>query len=97
MSTAAQPEVDLETLEEIERRVLWLAVRIVDAANRERETGDGVKVGGHQSSSASVVSILTELYFRHWLRRGDLVAVKPHATPALHATSISWETCPGRT
>jgi hypothetical protein len=39
-------DLDLATLEEIERRVLWLAVRIVDAANRERDTGDGVKVGG---------------------------------------------------
>ena len=38
-------------LEEIARRVLWLAVRIVDAANRERETGDGVKVGGHQAAA----------------------------------------------
>ena len=39
-------QTDLETLAALERRVLWLAVRIVDAANRERETGDGVKVGG---------------------------------------------------
>ena len=44
--------VDLEVLDDIERRVLWLAVRIIDAANHDRETGDGVKVGGHQASSA---------------------------------------------
>ena len=75
---------DLETLEEIERRVLWLAVRIVDAANRERETGDGVKVGGHQASSASLVSVMTALWFAH-LEAGDRVAVKPHASPVLHA------------
>src|SRR4051794_14267485 len=74
----------LEVLEEIERRVLWLAVRIVDAANRERETGDGVKVGGHQSSSASLVSVMTALWFAH-LEAGDRVAVKPHASPVLHA------------
>ena len=45
-----QPSPDV--LDEIQRRVLWLAVRMVDAANRERDTGDGVKVGGHQASSA---------------------------------------------
>ncbi len=74
----------LEVLEEIERRVLWLAVRIVDSANRERTTGDGVKVGGHQSSSASMVSVMTALWFAH-LRAGDRVSVKPHASPVLHA------------
>ncbi|GIF51522.1 pyruvate dehydrogenase E1 component [Asanoa ferruginea] len=75
-----------EALEEIQRRVLWLAVRMVDAANRERETGDGVKVGGHQASSASLVSVLTALYFAH-LRAGDRVSVKPHAAPVFHAIS----------
>ena len=77
-------DADLEVLEEIERRVLWLAVRIVDAANRERDTGDGVKVGGHQSSSASLVSVMTALWFAH-LRATDRVSVKPHASPVLHA------------
>ena len=74
----------LEVLKEIERRVLWLAVRIVDAANRERDTKDGVKVGGHQSSSASLVSVMTALYFAH-LNGPDRVSVKPHASPVLHA------------
>lgn len=50
---------DFDALEEIQRRVLWLAVRIVDAANHERDTGDGVKVGGHQASSASMVTVMT--------------------------------------
>ncbi|MGH8891851.1 MAG: transketolase-like TK C-terminal-containing protein [Actinomycetes bacterium] len=77
-----QPSVEL--LEEIERRVLWLAVRIVDAANRERDTGDGVKVGGHQASSASLVSVMTALWFAH-LGATDRVSVKPHASPVLHA------------
>jgi pyruvate dehydrogenase E1 component len=71
-------------LAEVERRVLWLATRMVDAANRQRDTGDGVKVGGHQSSSASLVSVLTALWFAH-LRSGDRVAVKPHASPVYHA------------
>jgi pyruvate dehydrogenase E1 component len=78
------PPVDLEVLAEIERRVLWLAVRMVDAANHERDTGDGVKVGGHQSSSASLVTALTALYLTH-LSAHDRVSVKPHASPVFHA------------
>ena len=74
----------LDVLDDVARRVLWLAVRIVDAANRERETGDGVKVGGHQASSASLVSIMSALYFHH-LNAADRVSVKPHASPVLHA------------
>jgi pyruvate dehydrogenase E1 component len=76
--------VDLDVLDEIQRRVLWLAVRIVDAANRDRETGDGVKVGGHQASSASLVTAMTALWFAY-LRSEDRVSVKPHASPVFHA------------
>jgi pyruvate dehydrogenase E1 component len=77
--------VDLEVaLEAIQNRVLWLAVRMVHEANAVRTHPDGLKVGGHQASSASVVSILTALYLR-WLRPGDLVSVKPHASPVYHA------------
>ncbi|HEX6967370.1 MAG TPA: pyruvate dehydrogenase [Micromonosporaceae bacterium] len=57
---------------------------MVDAANRERVTGDGVKVGGHQASSASLVSAMTALWFAH-LDRADRVSVKPHASPVYHA------------
>jgi len=78
------PRADLDVLDEIQRRVLWLAVRIVDAANRERQTGDGVKVGGHQASSASMVTAMTALYFAH-LTEHDRVSVKPHASPVFHA------------
>src|SRR4249919_2691511 len=75
---------DLEALASIERRVLWLAARIVDYANRERPKGDELKVGGHQASSASMVSLMTALYL--WdLRADDRVSVKPHASPVLHA------------
>ena len=74
---------DLATLESIQRRVLWLAVRMVDAANREREP-DEIKVGGHQASSASMVGIMTALWFGH-LSGADKVAVKPHASPVYHA------------
>jgi pyruvate dehydrogenase E1 component len=69
-------------LREIEQRVLWLATRIVDVANR-REPGE-VKVGGHQASSASMVSLMTALWFGH-IGSADKVAVKPHASPVYHA------------
>ena len=75
-------DVDLSTLKQIEQRVLWLATRIVDAANRRGDTE--VKVGGHQASSASMVSIMTALWFGH-ISGHDKVAVKPHASPVYHA------------
>jgi pyruvate dehydrogenase E1 component len=73
-----------DVLAEIERRVLWLSTRIVDAANHDRDTGDGVKVGGHQASSASLVTAMTALWFAY-LDPADRVAVKPHASPVFHA------------
>ncbi len=75
---------DAAVLDEIQQRVLWLATRIVDAANHDRDTGDGVKVGGHQASSASLVTVMTALYFAH-LDAPDRVSVKPHASPVYHA------------
>ncbi|HEY1818430.1 MAG TPA: pyruvate dehydrogenase [Trebonia sp.] len=88
MSIAAErprAETDaLAALREIESRVLWLATAIVHEANLVRPSLDGLKVGGHQTSSASMVSIMTSLWFRH-LRPQDRVSVKPHASPALHA------------
>lgn len=76
------PPIDIETLREVEQRVLWLATRIIDHANRRGETD--VKVGGHQASSASMVSIMTALWFAH-IGGNDKVAVKPHASPVYHA------------
>ena len=86
MTSATTPSaVDLRTLEAVQDRVLWLATSIVHHANRVREDApSGVKVGGHQASSASMVSIMTALYFEH-LRAPDRVSVKPHASPVLHA------------
>jgi len=75
---------ELATLQAIERRILWLAVRIVDYANRERPKNDELKVGGHQASSASLVTLMTALYLRD-LDARDRVSVKPHASPVLHA------------
>src|SRR5919112_1523673 len=83
-ATTAATDTELEVLDAVQRRVLWLATSIVHHANRVRRTSSGVKVGGHQASSASMVSIMTALYFHH-LRAPDRVAVKPHAAPVLHA------------
>ena len=84
MTVSSAEQVDLDVLAAIQQRVLWLATRIVDAANHDRDTGDGVKVGGHQASSASLVSVMTALYFAY-LDAPDRVSVKPHASPVYHA------------
>jgi pyruvate dehydrogenase E1 component len=75
---------DLAILGELERKVLWLASWTIHNANHLRESVDGLKVGGHQASSASLATIMTALYFRS-LRPQDRVAVKPHASPNFHA------------
>jgi pyruvate dehydrogenase E1 component len=74
---------DTTTLETVQRRILWLATRMIDFANHDRPAGE-VKVGGHQASSASMVGIMTSLWFGH-LAGDDKVAVKPHASPVYHA------------
>ncbi len=81
MTTSAR---ELAVLTELERKVLWLATWTIHHANHLRESGDGLKVGGHQASSASLATIMTALYF-HTLRPQDRVAVKPHAAPNFHA------------
>ncbi len=80
------PSTDADVLRDISQRVLWLSAAIVDAANRGRPNSSGVKVGGHQASSASMVDIMVALWF-HSLRGEDRVSVKPHASPVLHAIS----------
>ena len=84
MTELQQEATSLDALAEIERQVLWLSTAIVHHANRVRPNPGGLKVGGHQASSASMVSIMTSLWFRH-LRADDRVSVKPHASPVLHA------------
>jgi pyruvate dehydrogenase E1 component len=74
----------LRILQQLERKVLWLSAWIVHHANHLRPNPDGLKVGGHQASSASVVTLMTALYF-DVLRPQDRVAVKPHASPVFHA------------
>lgn len=84
VSSTEWPTELIETLEQIQQRVLWLATLMIHHANHVRPNPDGVKVGGHQASSASIVTVLTALYF-HFLQSGDRVAVKPHASPIFHA------------
>jgi pyruvate dehydrogenase E1 component len=80
-----RPSADeLAMLSELEKKVLWLATWTIHQANHLRDASDGLKVGGHQASSASVATILTALYFQV-LKPEDRVAVKPHASPVYHA------------
>ncbi len=74
----------LPLLSDLERKVLWLATWTIHNANNIRPKTDGLKVGGHQASSASLATIMTALYFAV-LRPEDRVAVKPHASPIFHA------------
>ncbi|MBY4382755.1 pyruvate dehydrogenase [Rhodococcus fascians] len=73
-----------ETLHDISERVLWLSTSMIHHANRIRPNPTGLKVGGHQASCASMVTIMTSLWFEQ-LEAGDRVSVKPHASPVLHA------------
>src|SRR5580693_4811941 len=74
----------LEMLSALARKVLWLSSWTIHHANHVRPNADGLKVGGHQASSASLVTIMSALYFSV-LRPEDRVAVKPHASPIFHA------------
>ena len=75
---------DIEALEILDERLRWLSAWTVHHANHVRESADGLKVGGHQASCASMTAIMAALYF-HALGPNDRVAVKPHAGPLLHA------------
>jgi len=74
---------DIALLRRLEERILWLACWTIHNANHLRESRDGLKVGGHQASCASMTTLMTALYFRA-LRPQDRVAVKPHASPIFH-------------
>ena len=76
--------MELNILKELESKVSWLSNYIIHNANNLRFKNDDLKVGGHQASCASVVSILVVLYFKV-LNKFDRVAVKPHASPVYHA------------
>ena len=74
----------LACLRALERKVLWLSTWMIHNANHLRQSRDGLKVGGHQASCASMATLMTALYF-DVLRPQDRVAVKPHASPIFHA------------
>ncbi len=82
--TSGTAVLDTSALAELERKILWLATWTIHNANHLRKSLDGLKVGGHQASSASITTIMTALYL-HVLRPEDRVAVKPHASPVFHA------------
>jgi pyruvate dehydrogenase E1 component len=84
MTHAPEQADHFEVLGELNKKVLWLASWMIHSANHLRENADGLKVGGHQASSASLATIMTALYF-DVLRPEDRVAVKPHASPIFHA------------
>lgn len=81
---AGRSPADLAMLHAIERRLLWLSSWMIHHANNLRENRDGLKVGGHQASCASCITLMTALFFDA-LRAQDRVAVKPHAAPVFYA------------
>ena len=82
--TEAAPADKLAALQALEKKVLWLSTWMIHNANHLRPSRDGLKVGGHQASSASVATLMTALYL-DVMRPQDRVAVKPHAAPVFHA------------
>lgn len=82
--SALRPNDLVERLDQLDDRLRWLATWTIHNANHLRESRDGLKVGGHQASCASMTTLLATLYF-HALRPQDRVAVKPHASPVFHA------------
>ena len=75
---------DFNCLKALEKKSLWLSSWTIHNANNVRKSRDGIKVGGHQASSASLVTLMTALYFSE-LNSEDRVAVKPHASPVYHS------------
>jgi len=75
---------DLDALRTLDDKLRWLSAWTIHHANHIRDSVDGLKVGGHQASCASMTAIMAALYF-HALGPNDRVAVKPHAGPVLHA------------
>ena len=80
-STANDP---IPMIEQLDDRLRWLSAWTIHHANHLRPSRDGIKVGGHQASCASMSTIMASLYFAA-LGPNDRVAVKPHAGPLLHA------------
>ena len=54
---------DIEALKILDERLRWLSAWTIHHANHIRESADGLKVGGHQASCASMTAIMAALYF----------------------------------
>jgi len=80
---AGTPEA-VALIDMLDTRLRWLSAWTIHNANHLRPSADGLKVGGHQASCASMTTLMACLYF-HGLGPHDKVAVKPHAGPLLHA------------
>jgi pyruvate dehydrogenase E1 component len=81
---ARPSDLQLDELQELEKKTIWLSSFMIHNANAIRPKRDGIKVGGHQASCSSMATIMSALYF-HVLQPQDRVAVKPHASPLFHA------------
>jgi len=75
---------EIAILEALEQKILWLSIWMIHHANHLRDNSDSIKVGGHQASCASIVTVMTALFLRI-LKPEDRIAVKPHAGPVFHA------------
>lgn len=84
VATSGTRNDKVHALETLDGRLRWLSSWTVHNANHIRPKRDGLKVGGHQASCASMSTIMSTLYFGA-IRPQDKVAVKPHAGPLLHA------------
>ncbi|MCW1969136.1 MAG: pyruvate dehydrogenase [Anaerolineae bacterium] len=84
---------NLETLNNIQQRILWLSTYMLHYANKIRPNPDGSKIGGHQASSASTVTLTTALLF-HFLRSDDRFQFKPHGSPAYHSAMYLMDALP---
>src|SRR6201997_3370768 len=80
----AAPPDRIACLTALERKVLWLSTWMIHNANHLRPVRDGLKVGGHQASCASVATLMTALYF-DVLRPQARSPLKPHVSPFRHA------------
>ena len=64
---------DIEALKILEERLRWLSAWTIHHANHIRESDDGLKVGGHQASSASMTAIMTAQRCSISISKHDLV------------------------
>lgn len=84
MASPQPTNAEIDILENIQKRILWLSTYMLHHANHIRPNPDGSKIGGHQASSASAVTLTTALLF-HMLTHEDRFQLKPHGSPSYHS------------